>query len=62
MIGDYAKGIDSGKIQIYIDAKLTDKKYLKSIIMKTEKKINRRIYLLEKIDPFDEKLILYEKK
>tara|TARA_B100001287_G_C22372553_1_gene384950 strand:+ start:34 stop:540 length:507 start_codon:yes stop_codon:yes gene_type:complete len=62
LIGDYAKGIDSGKIQIYIDAKLTDKKYLKSIIMKTEKKINRRIYLLEKIDPFDEKLILYEKK
>ena len=59
LVGDYAKGIDSGLIQIYIDGKIMDKKYFKKIILKTEKKINRKIKLVKDIDPFEEKLKIF---
>ena len=62
LVGDYAKGVDSGIINIYIKAKIKDKKYINEILEKTEKKINRKIILLDKIDPFEEKLLIYENK
>ncbi len=61
LVGDYAKGIDSGIIKIYIDGKIEDKKFIKRVIKKTETKIKRNIYLISEIDPFDEKLIIYKK-
>ena len=60
LVGDYAKGIDSGIIKIYIDGKINDRKYFSEIISKTEKKINRKIILINKIDPFEEKLKIYK--
>ena len=36
-----------------------DKKYFKKIILKTEKKINRKIKLVKDIDPFEEKLKIF---
>ncbi len=62
LVGDYAKGVDSGTINIYIKAKIKDKKYISEILEKTEKKINRKIILLDEIDPFEEKLLIYENK
>ena len=62
LVGDYAKGVDSGTINIYIKAKIKDKKYISEILEKTEKKIKRKIILLDKIDPFEEKLLIYEAK
>ena len=62
LVGDYAKGLDSGRIKIYIDANINDKNYINEILKKTEKKINRKIELVEKIDPFEDKLIIYESK
>ena len=62
LVGDYAKGIDSGIIKIYIDGKINDRKYFSEIISKTEKKINRKIILINKIDPFEEKLKIYKSK
>ena len=62
LVGDYAKGVDSGTINIYIKAKIKDKKYINDILEKTEKKIKRKIILLDKIDPFEEKLLIYEAK
>ena len=59
LVGDYAKGVDSGTIHIYIKAKINDKKYINEILKKTEKKISRKIVLLDKIDPFEEKLLIY---
>ena len=61
IVGDYAKGIDSGIIKIYIDGKIEDKKFIERVIKKTEIKIKRNIYLMKEIDPFDEKLIIYKK-
>ena len=62
LVGDYAKGIDSGTITIYIKAKIKNKKYINDVLKKTQNKINRKIVLLDKIDPFEEKLIIYETK
>ena len=62
LVGDYANGIDSGNIKIYFNAKIKDKDYINEILKKTEKKINRKIILVNKIDPFEEKLLIYESK
>ena len=62
LIGDYAKGIDSGIIKIYLDARINDPQYINHVIRKTEKKINRKIILIYDIDPFEDKLLIYESK
>ena len=62
LVGDYAKGIDSGTIKIYLKAKIKNKDYINDILKKTEKKINRKILLVNQIDPFEEKLLIYESK
>ena len=60
LLGDYAKGIDSGVIQIYIEADKINKRFLRDIILKTEKKIKRKIEIKNEIDPFEDKLIIYK--
>ena len=60
LVGDYAKGIDSGLIKIFVEGEFKDKKYISEVLNKTEKKINRKILLLDQIDPFEEKLLIYE--
>tara|TARA_B100001939_G_scaffold314091_1_gene298261 strand:+ start:110 stop:616 length:507 start_codon:yes stop_codon:yes gene_type:complete len=62
LIGDYANGVDSGKIKIYIEGNITDVNYINEVIAKTEVKINRKITLLNDIDPFEPKLLIYESK
>ncbi len=43
LLGDYAKGIDSGVIEVLIVGENIDNKYLDEISLKIEKKINRRV-------------------
>ena len=43
LLGDYAKGIDSGLIEVLIVGENINKKYLDEISPKIEKKINRRV-------------------
>lgn len=43
LLGDYAKGIDSGVIDVLIIGKQINKNYLDEIHPKIEKKINRKI-------------------
>ena len=62
IIGDYSKGIDSGNIEIHIEGKINNKEYIDEIIKKTEKKINRRIEIVDNIDPFEDKLLIYESR
>ena len=61
IVGDYAKGIDSGNIKIYIEGKIDNLEYINLVIKKTEKKINRNIQIVDEIDPFDETLKIYSK-
>ena len=60
LVGDYANGIDSGIINIYIDGDINDREYIDEIIKKTETKINRKIVLIDKVDPFEDQLLIYE--
>lgn len=62
ILGDYAKGKDSGHIKIYIEGEIANIKFINEVITKTEKKINRRISLVHEIDPFEPKLMIYESK
>ena len=62
LVGDYANGIDSGIIKIYVEGVFKDKKYIIDILNKTEKKINRKILLVDQIKPFEEKLLIYDSK
>ena len=43
LLGDYAKGIDSGLIEVLIVGKDINKKYLDEIAPKIEKKIKRNV-------------------
>ena len=46
ILGDYAKGIDSGHIEILIIGDNISENYLKEITPKIEKKINRKVSFL----------------
>ena len=46
LLGDYAKGIDSGVIEVLIVGKKINKEYLDEIHPKIEKEINRKINFL----------------
>ena len=43
LLGDYARGIDSGLIEVLIVGKNIDRKYLDEISPKIEKKIKRKV-------------------
>ena len=61
LTGKYAKGIDSGNIEIIINGKDVNKSYLDSIKPKIKKKIGRKVTFLlnQKIDL--NSIILYKK-
>jgi hypothetical protein len=46
LIGDYAKGIDSGTIEVILVGDLVDENYLKELIVKSEEIIDRKIKYL----------------
>ena len=62
LIGDYANGVDSGVIKIFIDGDIIDPNYINEVIKKTEIKIRRKIKLINEIDQFEDKLLIYESK
>jgi len=62
LLGDYAKGIDSGTIEVLIVGKNIDKKYLDTICPKIEKKINRTVNFVVSNKIYDqEHLIIFDK-
>lgn len=60
ILGDYSKGIDSGNIELYIEGEINNKKYIDEVLKKTEIKINRKISIVKNIDPFEDKLLIYD--
>ncbi len=61
LTGEYAKGIDSGNIEIIINGKDVNKDYLDNIKPKIKKKIGRKVSFLlnQKLD--SNSIILYKK-
>ena len=62
LTGEYAKGIDSGNIQIIINGLNVNKDYLKNIKPKIKKKIGRDVSFLLNQNLDSNSIILYNKK
>ena len=61
LLGDYAKGIDSGTIEVLIVGKKINKEYLDEIQPKIEKEINRKInFLISSNGTFQNSLVVFE--
>ena len=59
IVGDYAKGIDSGLIEVLLLGNKINTNYLKNIIVKVEKKITRKVsFKMVKVLP-KECLVIY---
>jgi len=62
ILGDYAKGVDSGVIEILIVGDNINKKYLDEISPKIEKKIKRKVNFFVSNNPLKQKsLTVFEK-
>lgn len=63
LLGDYAKGIDSGTIEVLIVGKKINNEYLDKISPKIEKKINRKVNFFVSDKLLNQKsLIIFEHK
>jgi len=62
LIGDYANGVDSGKIEIFLVGENLDMDYISNIELKVEKLINRKIsfYLTNKFLGDQPNILLYQ--
>ena len=61
LTGEYAKGIDSGNIEIIINGLDVNEDYLNSIKPKIKKKIGREVCFLVNQKPDSNSIILYKK-
>jgi len=63
LLGDYAKGMDSGTIEILVTGNKIDSAYLLQLSGKTEKLLNKKIILyLDKPEGTTQQIILYKKE
>ena len=61
LTGEYAKGIDSGNIEIIINGPEVNNDYLKNIKPKIERKIGRKVTFILNKDLDSNSIILYKK-
>ena len=61
LTGDYAKGIDSGNIEIIINGSNVNRVYLKNLRQKIKKKIGREVNFLINQNLNSNSIILYKK-
>ncbi|WP_445720511.1 ArsR family transcriptional regulator [Flavobacterium sp.] len=61
LIGDYAKGLDTGVIEVVVEGKELDQKYLKSLIPKISKELNKTIVIQTTPDFKGDGLLVFEK-
>ena len=60
IIGDYAKGIDSGTIQVILVGSDLNADYIEQLVIKIEKEIKRKVVLQITNEHDGEGLIIYE--
>jgi len=61
LLGDYAKGIDNGLIEVLIVGKKIDREYLEKIKPKIEKEINRKVnFMVSSTGTFQPGLVVFE--
>ena len=64
LIGDYAEGLDSGKIEVFLIGKELNFQYISQLEEKIEKLIKRKVsfYLASKFDSDAKNITLFNKK
>ena len=64
LIGDYAKGNDTGLIEIFLIGKNLNTEYISNLEFKIEKLINRKVsfYLSSKFESNQKHIVLFSKK
>ena len=64
LVGDYAKGYDSGKIEVFLIGKNLNMEYISQLEEKIEKLIKRKVsfYLATKILNDQSNIVLYNNK
>ena len=64
LIGDYAKGLDTGEIDVVLIGKQLNTEYIEALETKVEDLIDRKVnfYLASKQNPNQDSIILYESK
>ena len=64
LIGDYAKGLDTGEIDVVLIGKQLNTEYIEALEKKVEDLIDRKVnfYLAPKQNPNQASIILYENK
>ena len=63
LVGQYAKGIDSGNIEVFLVGKNLNTEYISNLEEKIEKLINRKVsfYLSSKLPSNPDSIILFSK-
>ena len=64
LVGDYAKGIDSGKIEVFLIGENLDMEYIAQLEDKIEKLIKRKVsfYLANKFLSNQQNIVLFNEK
>ena len=62
LVGDYAKGIDSGTIEIVLEGPNINKDYLDKLSLKIEKEIGKKIFFQTTSQFLEEGLLVFEAK
>jgi hypothetical protein len=62
IIADYAKGIDSGKIEVVLEGDNFDEDYIKQLALKIEKVIQKKVYLYTTVLHDNSGLLLFEQE
>ena len=62
IIEDYAKGIDSGKIEVVLEGANFDELFIKELEQKIEKVIQKKVYLYTTVLHDDSGLLLFEQE
>jgi hypothetical protein len=60
VIGDYAKGIDSGSIEVIILGDTLNVDYIEQLALKIEKEIKRKVCFFTAYQNEDSGLVIYE--
>ena len=61
LIGDDAKGLDTGVIEVVVEGKELNQKYLKSLVPKIAKELNKTIIIQTTSDFKGDGLLVFEK-
>jgi len=60
IVGDYAKGIDSGIVEVIVVGPKLNENYLNQLEVKIEKEINRKIRFATSTIPIEKELLIYK--